>query len=73
MRDFSLNLAASDPLEIFPPEEMDRLGNLYEGSLSAAWIAATACHGSVHLFFDTELLSNKIKADTQDSVIEEDD
>jgi hypothetical protein len=25
MRDFSLNLAASDPLEIFPPEEIDRL------------------------------------------------
>jgi hypothetical protein len=36
MRDFSLNLAASDPLEIFPPEEIDRLGNLYEGRLSAA-------------------------------------
>jgi hypothetical protein len=53
MRDFSLNLAASDPLEKFPPEEIDRLGNLYEGRLSAAWIAATACHGSVHLFFDT--------------------
>jgi hypothetical protein len=73
MRDFSLNLAASDPLEIFPPEEIDRLGNLYEGRLSAAWIAATACHGSVHLFFDTELLSNKIKVDTYDSVIEDDD
>jgi hypothetical protein len=73
MRDFSLNLAASDPLEIFPPEEIDRLGNLYEGRLSAAWIAATACHGSVHLFFDTVLLSNKIKADAYDSVIEDDD
>jgi hypothetical protein len=30
MRDFSLDLAASNPLELFPPEEIDRLGNIYE-------------------------------------------
>jgi hypothetical protein len=72
MRDFSLDLAASDPLELFPPEEIDRLGNVCEGCLSAAWIAATACHGSVHLFFDKELLSNKIMASTYDAVVEDD-
>jgi hypothetical protein len=36
MRDFSLNLAASDPLELFPPEAIARLGNLFEGRLSSA-------------------------------------
>jgi hypothetical protein len=72
MRDLSLNLAASDPLDIFPPEAIDRLGNLYEGHLSSAWTAATACLGSVHLFFDKELLSNKIAAAAYDSGIEDD-
>jgi hypothetical protein len=72
MRDFSLNLAASDPLELFPPEAIDRLGNLFEGRLSSAWTAATACLGLVHLFFDKELLSNKIMAATYDSGIEDD-
>jgi hypothetical protein len=72
MHDFSLNLAASDPLELFPPEAIDRLGNLFEGRLSSAWTAATACLGSVHLFFDEELLSNKIMAATYDSGIEDD-
>jgi hypothetical protein len=73
MRDFSLDLAASDPLDLFPLEEIDRLGNLYEGRLSAAWIAATACLGSVHLCFDRELLSNKIMASTYDAVVEDDE
>jgi hypothetical protein len=41
MQDFSLDLAASDPLELFPP---DRLGNIYEGRLSAAWIVANVCN-----------------------------
>jgi hypothetical protein len=72
MRDFSLNLAASDPLELFPPEAIDRLGNLFEGRLSSAWTAATACLGSVPLFFDKELLSNKIMAAAYDSGIEDD-
>jgi hypothetical protein len=73
MRDFSLDLAASDPLELFPPEEIDRLGNVCEGRLSAAWIAATACLGSVHVFFDKEFLSNKIMASTYDAVVEDND
>jgi hypothetical protein len=72
MQDFSLNLAASDPLELFPPEAIDRLGNLFEGRLSSAWTAATACLGSVHLFFDRELLSNKTMAAAYDSGIEDD-
>jgi hypothetical protein len=72
MRDFSLNLAASDPLELFPPEAIDRLGNLFEGRLSSAWTAPTACLGLVHLFFGKELLSNKIMAATYDSSIEDD-
>jgi hypothetical protein len=36
MRDFGLNLAASDPLSLFAPEEMDPEGNLFHASLSAA-------------------------------------
>jgi hypothetical protein len=58
MREFSLDLAASDPLELFPSEEIARLGNLFEGRSLAAWIAVTAFHGSTHLLFDKELLSN---------------
>ena len=33
LRDFCLNLAASDPLELFAPEEMDTEGNFFISTL----------------------------------------
>ena len=36
IRDFCLNLAASDPLELFAPGEMETEGNLFYGHLPAA-------------------------------------
>jgi hypothetical protein len=48
------------------------LGNLCQGRLSVAWTAAAACLGSVHLFFDKELLSDKIVAAACDSGIKDD-
>ena len=33
LRDFCLNLTASDPLELFAPEEMDTEGNLFFNTL----------------------------------------
>ena len=64
IRDFGLNLAASDPLELFAPEEMDTEGNIFLGPLPVAWLAATLCHGSIHLFFDIELQDNRLSAQT---------
>jgi hypothetical protein len=62
MRDFAMNLAASDPLEIFEPEEMDTEGNLFHAHLPVAWLAATLVHGSIHLFYDKELHANRMHA-----------
>ena len=52
MRDFCLNLATSDPLELFVPEEMKIEGNIFHGPLPTAWLAATLCMGSVYLYYD---------------------
>ena len=60
MRDFCLNLAASDPLELFAPEEMDTEGNLFYGHLPAAWLAATLCMGSIYLFYEIQLQANRL-------------
>ena len=64
MRDFCLNHAASDPLELFAPEEMDTKGNTFHGPLFAAWLAATLCMGSIHLFYNSELQANRLNAQT---------
>ena len=64
MRDFCLNHAASDPLELFAPEEMDTEGNIFHGPLPAAWLAATLCVGSIHLFYDIALQANRLSAQT---------
>ena len=65
MCDFCLNLAASNPLELFAPEEMDTEGNIYyDGHLPAAWFAATLCRGSIHLFDDIQLQANCLSAQT---------
>ena len=62
MRHFGLNLAASDPLALFEPEEMDAEGNLFHAALSAAWLAATLCIGSIHLFCNSETHVNRMNA-----------
>jgi hypothetical protein len=68
MRDFGLNLAASDLLALFNSEEFDREGNLYPICLAFAWLAATCCLGSIHLFFDIELMENIIAAQTEEAM-----
>jgi len=73
LRDFCLNLAASDPLELFAPEEMDTEGNLFDQHLAAAWLGATLCMGSIHLFFDTELNNNRVSAQTFADMLDDDD
>ena len=65
MRDFCFNLAASDPLSLFEPEEIDKEGNLYECALASAWLASTLIHGSLHLFYDFELLQNRMNAQVE--------
>ena len=62
MRDFRFNLAASDPLSLFEPEEMDTEGNLYECALASAWLASTLIHGSLHLHCNFELHQNMLNA-----------
>ena len=62
MRDFCLNLAASNPLKLFAPEKMDTEGNIFHGHLPAAWLAATLCVGSIHLFYDIQ--ANCLSAQT---------
>ena len=64
MLDFYLNLAASDPLEFFAPEEMNTEGNIFHGPLPAAWIVATLCMGSIHLFYKIELQPNCLNVQT---------
>ena len=73
MRDFALNLAASDPLELFAPEETDEGGNLFNGPLPVAWLAATLCHGSLHLYYDLEIQANRMHAITFDDMDEDQD
>ena len=62
MRDFCFNLAVSYPFELFAPEEMDTEGNIFHVPLPAAWIAATLCMGSIHLFYNIELQANCLNA-----------
>jgi hypothetical protein len=72
MRDFSLNLAASDPLVLFAPEEWDQHGNLQKSRLAFAWLGATAAHGSVHFYFASDLQKNRLRLN-KDMDIDEDD
>jgi hypothetical protein len=72
MRDFSLNLAASDPLVLFAPEEWDQHGNLQKSRLAFAWLGATAAHGSVHFYFESDLQKNRLRLN-KDMDIDEDD
>ena len=74
MRDFCLsNLAASDPLKNFAPAEMDTEGNLFNGYLPAAWLAATLCMGSIYLFYDIKLQTNRLNAQTFADMLDHDD
>jgi hypothetical protein len=73
MRDLAMNLAASDPLELFAPEELDIEGNLFHGPLPPAWLAATLVHGSVHLFYDLEIHANRMHALTFEDVHDDND
>ena len=73
MRDFCLNLAASDPLELFAPEEMDTKGNLFYGHLPAAWLAATLCMSSIYLFYDIQLQANCLSAQTVADMLDDDE
>jgi hypothetical protein len=41
IRELGLNLAASDPLELFDSTEFDGKGNLFPSSLAYAWLGAT--------------------------------
>jgi hypothetical protein len=41
IRELGLNLAASDPLELFDSTEFDGEGNLFPSSLAYAWLGAT--------------------------------
>jgi hypothetical protein len=72
MRDFGLNLAASEPMELFAPEEFDGKGDLHHSPLAQAWIAATICHGSIYLCYDVELQKNRVSAQTFDDMLEDD-
>ena len=73
LRNFCLNLAASDPLELFAPEEMDTEGNLFCGHHPAAWLAATLCMGSIYLFYDIELQDDRLSAQTVADMLDDDD
>jgi hypothetical protein len=71
LREFGLNLAASDPLNLFDPSEFDGEGNLFPSTLAVAWLGATALLGSVHLFYDLQLQKNRIAAQTFDDMHED--
>jgi hypothetical protein len=73
MRDFGLNLAASDPLTLFYHSEFDGEGNLFPSYLSVAWLGATALLGSIHLFYDVELQTQRLAAQMFDNIHEEND
>jgi hypothetical protein len=73
IREFGLNLAASDPLVLFDSTEFDGKGNLFPSKLAHAWLGATAVHGSIHLFFDVQLQKNRLAAQTFDDMHEDDE
>jgi hypothetical protein len=55
LQEFEFNLAASNPLMLFDPNEFDGEGNLFPSNLAVVWLGATAFLGSVHLFYDLQL------------------
>jgi hypothetical protein len=71
MRDFGLNLAASDPLTLFDHSEFVGEGNLFPSYLAVAWLGATALLGWIHLFYDVELQTQCLAAQTFDNMHEE--
>jgi hypothetical protein len=73
IRDFGLNLAASDPLVLFDSTKFDGEGNLFPSKLAHAWLGATALHGSIHLFFYVQLQKNRLAAQTFEDMHEDDE
>jgi hypothetical protein len=73
MREFGLNLAASNPLTLFDYKEFDGDGNLFPCRLAFAWIGATALLGSIHLFYDIQLQKNRMNALTYKDMHEDQD
>jgi hypothetical protein len=72
IRDFGLNLMASDPLVLFNSPKFDGEGNVFPSQLAHAWLGATALHGSIHLFFDVQLQKIRLAAQTFEDMHEDD-
>jgi hypothetical protein len=73
MREFGLNLAASDPLTLFDYKEFDGVGNLFPCRLAFSWIGATSLLGLIHLFYDIQLQKNRMNALAYEDMHEDQD